>query len=68
MENIFGKRLLDLRHEKAIGQVQLAQELKVGKATISYWEKGVTQPTLSNLIAIAKYFGVSIDYLAGLED
>ncbi len=68
MSNEFGKRLYQLRKDKKIGQVQLAKDLHVGKATISFWETGVTQPTLPNLIAIAKYFGVTIDYLAGLEE
>lgn len=64
----FGQRLRYLRQEKNIGQIQLAKELEVGKSIISSWELGICEPTLSRLIAIAKYFGVSIDYLAGLED
>lgn len=68
MNKIFGERLLELRQEKGIGQVQLAREIDVGKSIISYWERGEVEPTLSKLVAIAKYFGVTIDYLAGLED
>ncbi|MDE7084799.1 MAG: helix-turn-helix domain-containing protein [Clostridia bacterium] len=64
----FGERLKNLRLEKNLGQIQLAKELDVGKSIISLWEQGKCEPTLSKLIAIAKYFGVSIDYLAGLED
>lgn len=66
MENVFARRLLELRMEKGIGQVELARELDVGKSIISYWEHGKCEPTLSKLIVIAKYFDVSIDYLAGL--
>ncbi|MBR2496536.1 MAG: helix-turn-helix transcriptional regulator [Clostridia bacterium] len=33
---------------------------------VSLWELGKCEPTLSKLVAIAKYFDVSIDYLAGL--
>ena len=64
----FGERLRYLRREKNLGQVQLAKELDVGKSIISSWELGICEPTLSRLIAIARFFGVSIDYLAGLED
>lgn len=64
----FGERLKNLRLEKNLGQIQLAKELDVGKSIISLWEQGKCEPTLSKLIVIAKYFGVSIDYLAGLED
>ena len=54
--------------ERGLGQIQLAKELDVGKSVISLWELGKCEPTLSKLIAMARFFGVSIDYLAGLED
>ena len=68
MKSAFAERLLALRLEKGIGQIQVAKDLDVGKSIISCWELGKSEPTLSKLIAIAQYFGVSIDYLAGLED
>lgn len=68
MKSVFAERLLALRMEKGIGQIQLAKELDVGKSIISCWELGKSEPTLSKLVAIAQYFGVTIDYLAGLED
>ncbi len=68
MDTGFGERLRSLRQEKNIGQIQLARELDVGKSVISLWELGRCEPTLSKLVAISRYFGVTIDYLAGLED
>ncbi len=68
MNNSFPERLKELRQEKNIGQIQLAKELDVGKSIISLWERGECEPTLSKLIAIAKFFEVSIDYLAGIEN
>ncbi len=68
MNHTFAERLRELRHEKGIGQIQLAKELDVGKSIVSLWELGKCEPTLSKLIAMSNYFGVSIDYLAGLED
>lgn len=62
----FSERLKELRLEKGLGQVALAKELGVGKSVISLWEKGQCEPTLGNLIKIADYFGVSLDFLAGL--
>lgn len=64
----FGERLKSLRLENNLGQIQLAKELDVGKSIISLWEQGKCEPTLSKLVVIARFFGVSIDYLAGLED
>lgn len=60
--------MLELRTEKGISQANFAKEIDVGKSIISYWERGLGEPTLSKLVAIAKYFGVTIDYLAGLEE
>lgn len=66
--NFFGEKLKELRLEKGLGQVALAKALDVGKSVISLWELGKCEPTLSKLVAIAKFFDVSIDYLAGLEN
>ena len=63
----FGERLRELRKEKNIGQIKLAKILGVGKSIISLWETNQCEPTLSKLISIENFFGVTIDYLAGLE-
>ena len=68
MKSVFGERLKDLRIEKGIGQVELAQVINVSKGIISLWENGLREPKLSNLVALAQFFGVSIDYLAGIEN
>ncbi len=67
-KNIFGKRLKELRLENGLSQKQLADSIGYGKSIISGWETGIYQPTLPSLVAIAKFFDVSIDYLAGLKD
>ena len=64
----FGERLKELRQERNLSQVQLAKEVDVGKSIISLWEKNECEPTLSKLIALSEYFGVTIDYLAGKEN
>ncbi len=68
MNNIFSERLKELRIEKGIGQVELAKAINVSKGIISLWENGFREPKLSNLIALAQHFEVSIDYLAGIEN
>ncbi|MBQ7236803.1 MAG: helix-turn-helix transcriptional regulator [Clostridia bacterium] len=68
MNNYFGEKLKELRTEKNVGQVELAKAINVSKGIISLWENGLREPKLSNLISVSKYFKVSIDYLAGLEE
>ncbi|MBQ2712509.1 MAG: helix-turn-helix transcriptional regulator [Clostridia bacterium] len=68
METNFSIRLKELRSEKQVGQTELAKAIGVSNGTISLWENGLREPTLTNLLALAKYFKVSLDYLVGLED
>ena len=68
MKDKFPEKIKDLREEKGISQEKLADELGISHGIISFWENGKREPKLSNLILLAGYFGVSIDYLAGLED
>jgi len=68
MDNIFCERLKELRIEKNVGQIELSKALNVSKGIISLWENGLREPKLSNLVALAKYFNVSLDYLAGIEN
>ena len=66
--NIFATRLKELREEKGIGQVELAQNLKVSKGIISLRENGLREPSMQSLIAIADFFDCSIDFLVGRTD
>ena len=63
-----GKRLKDLRKEKGITQLQLAMELNMSQNTISRYETGERQAGYNELIKIADYFNVSIDYLLNRTD
>lgn len=66
MKESFGERLRYLREEKGVGQVQMAKDIDVGKSVISARELDKCEPTLGNLVRLAEYFGVSLDWLAGL--
>ena len=68
MEYKFCERLKELRQERGIGQVELATRIGVSKGIISMWEHGLREPAFSNLVSLARFFGVSIDYLVGLSE
>lgn len=61
-------RLESLRIERNIDQKVLSLDLRVSQPTISDWENGKKTPSVKNLIKLAAYFGVSIDYLLGLTE
>lgn len=62
---MFGNNLKNLRNEAQINQKTLASQFRVTQATISSWENGRTAPSFEQLIQIADYFDVSVDYLIG---
>jgi len=58
-------RLKELRQAKGISQQWLATALNTSQNTISRYETGEREPGIAELIKIADYFHVSIDYLVG---
>lgn len=56
-----------LRKSKGINQGVLAQAINVSLKTISHWETGYTEPSITQLIQIADLFDVSLDDLVGRE-
>jgi len=61
-------RLKQLRKARGISQVKLAMDLNTGQNTISRYENGEREPGIDELIRIADYFRVSVDYLIGRTD
>lgn len=61
-------RLRDLRSEKNISQRKMAEMFSVSQGTYNNWEQGNTQPSIEQLIELARFFSVSVDYLIGNSD
>ena len=61
-------RLKDLREDSDITQKSIAEYLHVKQNTYSQYENGQRQIPLDMLIALAKYYKTSIDYIVGLTD
>lgn len=61
-------RLKELRKARGISQLKLATDLNTNQNTISRYETGEREPGIHELIAIADYFNISVDYLLGRTD
>lgn len=61
-------RLFELRTEKELSQRSVAKIMNVSQGTYNNWENSNTQPSIEQLIALANFFGVSVDYLIGYSD
>ena len=65
---MLSEKIYKLRKRSGLSQEQLAEQLNVSRQAISKWESGASVPESEKLIAISKYFGVSIDYLVSDRD
>lgn len=62
------KRLQELVDIKDKGKKELSKFMNVSLALIYKWINNETKPNLANLIQIADFYNISIDYLAGRTD
>ncbi|MDE6690744.1 MAG: helix-turn-helix domain-containing protein [Clostridia bacterium] len=46
----------------------LARATGISQSSLARWELGKSEPTVSSLIVLSRFFGESIDYIAGLID
>lgn len=65
---ILAQRLLALRKEHDKKQTELAKALGLSISAYCRYEYGEREPTASTIVRMARYFGVSADYLLGLRD
>lgn len=60
-------RIKELREKTGYSQAKLAKRLDVTRSSVNAWEMGLSTPTTQYVVALAKLFHVSTDYLLGLE-
>ena len=63
MEIFFKENLKKLRGDYNLTQKQLADRLNTTVKTVSHWETGYSEPSLSQVAELSAIFGVSIDDL-----
>lgn len=62
------RNLKKLRKERCLNQMDMAEELGMPQSTYQQYEAGINEPNIENLIKIADYFKVTIDFLIGRTD
>ena len=63
---LFYQRLRDVREDHDMSQTQIAEILHTSQEQYSRWERGAYQMPIEHYKTLAKYYNVSIDYLAGV--
>lgn len=64
----FAERLKELRLEKGLSQRELAKLSNLSHNAISQWENETRIPNAEAVVALAKFFSVTTDYLLGVTD
>lgn len=62
------KRLRDVREDRDIKQIEVAAYLGIEQTHYSRYERGERELPMHHFIALARFYNVSLDYLAGLTD
>ena len=66
--NIYIKRMRDLREDHDKTQQQIADILGTSQTMYARYERGANELPIRHLITLCKYYGVTADYLLGLDE
>lgn len=63
----FSKRVRIVRFEKGMSQTRMSVDAGLTRHTINSWENGKNMPSVSNLFQFCSAYGVSMDWICGLD-
>ena len=61
-------RIKSLREIANLTQSEIARQLGISRSGVNAWEMGLSVPSTQYIVELAKKFGVSTDYLLGMEN
>lgn len=64
----FNEKLKQLRQETAQSQQYVANAVGITRSAYANYEQGLREPDLATLKKLCIYFGVSADYLLGIDN
>ena len=64
---LFSSMLDGIMEHSNVSAYKVAKDTGIPDRTIGLWRSGKTEPTIGNLIKLCDYFGVSADFLLGLD-
>ena len=62
------ERLKKLRTEAGLTQKQVAEIINVSPSTVSKYESGKSPIRVNEVLALARFYDVSVDYIGGFTD
>ena len=64
----YNERIREIREDNSQTQQNIAEILHVGQRTYSDYESGKTRIPIDNIMILARYWDVSLDYITGASD
>lgn len=66
--SIYIKKMRDLREDHDKTQQEIAEILGTSQTMYARYERGANELPIHHLIALCKYYGVSADYMLGMDE
>ena len=60
-------RIKHLREQSGMTQADLARRLNITRSSVNAWEIGISVPSTQCIVELANLFGVSTDFLLGVD-
>ncbi len=64
----YNERIREIREDHLLTQQKVADLLHIGQRTYADYESGKTRIPVDNLMILAKYYNVSMDYITGASN
>ena len=64
----YNERIRELREDQSLTQQRIADLLHIGQRTYADYESGKTRFPVDRLLILARFYNVSMDYIAGASN
>ena len=64
---MIAEKIKSLREKKGLTQSELARRLGITRSSVNAWEMGISVPSTQYIVELANIFGVSSDFLLGIN-
>lgn len=64
----YNERIREIREDSSLTQQKIANLLNIGQRTYADYESGKTRIPIDNIMILAKYYNVSMDYITGASN
>ena len=64
----YNERIREIREDNSLTQQKVTDLLNIGQRTYADYESGKTRIPIDNLLILAKYYNVSMDYISGASN